>query len=143
MEATTLNAWKHSLRQKAEGLDFNEEEDRVTFRLRVLIRCHGVRVDLLRALSRELGNAMPPTTRAGAATALANTYIVHSQLGDARLIPSDENISESLYAEQAGAIARLATALEHGTVQGPRHAAVRRLADMVAVLQVWTPDDRS
>jgi hypothetical protein len=45
--------------------------------------------------------------------------------------------------ELAEAIATQAQALADGTVIGPRHAAVARLARNVDTLRAWTPDDRS
>lgn len=51
--------------------------------------------------------------------------------------------SARAYREQAEAIARLATALAEGSLQGPRHAAVARLRGMVETLAAWTSDDRS
>lgn len=138
--ATTLNEWKRLLRTEAASLDLDSADDRALYRTRIARKGARVRVEHLRGIVRSLGYATPSASRDGVLRQLADMWMV---LPEHARMPADEIATDEARAEQTNAVALLATALAEGTLVGPRHAAVARLSDMVAVLVAMTPDDRS
>jgi hypothetical protein len=71
----TREVWIATLKREAEGLDFNDPEDRVTFRVRVVQAVQHLKVSTLRELAADLGAKDVPASRDQAAKTLANAWM--------------------------------------------------------------------
>ena len=73
----TVTAWTARLTTEAEGLDFNDPEDRAVFRTRVANATETMYCWALVGLARHFGREPMGRSRTAAARALADAWIDH------------------------------------------------------------------